>query len=249
MRFTDYKVAITGATSGIGLAAAKMFLDEGATVIGIGRSFERTKDLGAKFIPFKADVRRPEEIKAAVDFVDATFGGELDTFLHVAGLGQDGTLTDFTPEQFDNASALLLRAGALFGEHLYPLLQKAPKGNASIVNVASAASRSISPNIFLYELNKQAMVNYSKHAALAFQGVRVNSVSPGYIDTPIFLREGGGLTDNTLKPTFDGVAAMIPCHRIGTPEEVADLIAFITSDEAGFITGADFLIDGGLTAV
>jgi 3-oxoacyl-[acyl-carrier protein] reductase len=150
--FQDYKVVITGATSGIGLATARLFIKEGATVIGIGRNFSRTTDLGDRFIPCTCDVRDANAIVKTCEFIGETFGSELDVFVNNAGFGENTTIRDVTVDQFDRCFSLLLRAPMLFAKELYPLLLNAPKNNASIINTASAASRTVSSENPLYNL-------------------------------------------------------------------------------------------------
>lgn len=248
MMFKDYKVAITGATSGIGLATARLFIGEGATVVGIGRSFDKTKELGDQFIPCSCDVRDPQQIEKACAFIGETFGGELDTFVNNAGFGENTTVRDVTSEQFDRCFALLLRAPMLFGKALYPLLLKSKTNNASIVNTASSASRTCAPDNPLYNLAKNAVVLYTKQQAAGFIGVRANSVSPGFIETPIFERGGVGMDHESVLKMYRQMA-YITCGRTGKPEEVAELIAFLASEDAKYINGADVLIDGGLMTV
>ena len=193
--FQDYKVVITGATSGIGLATARLFIREGATVIGIGRNFSKTKELGDQFIPYTCDVRNADEIVKTCKFIKDTFDNELD-----------------------------------------------------IINTASAASRTVSSENPLYNLAKNAVVLYTKQQAQGFIGVRCNSVSPGFIQTPIFQREGVNMEENAVLAMYDQMAK-VTCGRTGKPEEVADLIAFLASTDAQYINGADVLIDGGLMTV
>ena len=246
--FQDYKVVITGATSGIGLATARLFIKEGATVIGIGRNFSKTKDLGDRFIPRTCDVRDADEIVKTCDFIKETFDNELDVFVNNAGFGENTTIRDVTVDQFDRCFSLLLRAPTLFAKELYPLLLNAPKNNASIINTASAASRTVSSENPLYNLAKNAVVLYTKQQAQGFIGVRCNSVSPGFIQTPIFQRDGVNMAEADVLAMYDQMAH-ITCGRTGKPEEVADLIAFLASKDAQYINGADVLIDGGLMTV
>lgn len=248
MMFKDYKVAITGATSGIGLATAGRFIAEGATVIGIGRNFDKTGDLGKRFIPCSCDVRDPADIEKACTFINGTFGGVLDTFINNAGFGESTSVQTVTVEQFNRSFALLLRAPMLFGKALYPMLRNAPSKNGSIVNTASAASRTCAPDNPLYNLCKNAVVLYTKQQAAGFIGVRANSVSPGFIQTPIFERDGVRMDHDAVVAMYQRMAT-ITCGRTGKPEEVADLIAFLASEDAKYINGADVLIDGGLMTV
>ncbi|MCD8054335.1 MAG: SDR family oxidoreductase [Lachnospiraceae bacterium] len=247
--FKDYKVVITGATSGIGLATARKFLEEGATVIGIGRNFDATKDLGDRFIPFRCDVSKESEIDAAAKFIEETFGGELDTFVNNAGAGVHSTVKDVDMEEHRKGMDLLLNAPIQFGRNLYPMLLKSPRENGCIVNIASAAGHSISPDLLTYTLAKTAHIRLTEIQAAGFIGVRVNSVCPGYIDTPIFGRPGTDLPEEAIQAAYDAVSAVLPLGRIGQPEEVAEVIAFLCSEDAMYINGADVRVDGGFTAV
>jgi 3-oxoacyl-[acyl-carrier protein] reductase len=246
MIFNNYKVAITGATSGIGLAAAKEFIKEGATVIGIGRNFEKTADLGDKFIPFKCDVRNENEIIGACKFINKTFNGKLDVFVNNAGLGSNTPLVNMTHEAFTNAIGLLLEAPVLFSAKLYPLLLKSENGDPNIVITASLASRSFDEP-FLYCLGKAGAVHFTKLAANILRGVRVNSVSPGVIKTPIFTREGTEVPPEAMADFYKARAQNNPLKRVAEPEEAAGLICFLASKNAAYINGSDVLIDGGMS--
>ena len=248
--FKDYKIAITGATSGMGLAAAKKFIDDGATVIAIGRSFAKVGDLGEKYIPCVCDVTKAEEIDKACRFISDTFGGELDTFVNAAGSGTyNKGVKDVTAADFDWGISLLLRAPVLFGKALYPMLLKSPQKNPSIVNIASSASRAISPDNIIYNLAKHDHVLYNKQQAAGFIGVRCNSVSPGFIDTHIFEAPGTDLSREAVLAMYEGVKQISPIPVIAEADEVADLILFLASTDAMYINGADVLIDGGLLSV
>lgn len=244
--FKDYKIAVTGGTSGIGLASVKKFLQEGATVIAIGRNLSGVEKLGDKCIPYSCDVTDPKQIEECCDFIEKTFDGELDTFMNAAGLGVGATIRDITAEYFDYGIALLLRAPVLFGKRLYPLLLKAPKKNASIVNVASSAGKTVAPDNFLYNLAKTGHILVTKQQAAGFIGVRSNAICPGFIDTPIFTREGTNIPPDQIPALYESVSQITPMHRVAQPEEVAELAAFLASEDAMYINGADVLIDGGI---
>lgn len=247
MKYENYKIMITGATSGIGLACTKMFLQEGATVIGIGRNFEKTEHLGEKFIPFKCDVTDAEQIRNACDFANNQFGGTLDIFINVAGLGVKESVTNVTTDRFELAVNLLLRAPILFSSYLYKNLKKAESGNPSIIHVSSAASRSIVSDNILYGLFKTALVLYTKQSASGFNGIRVNSISPGMIDTPIFNRDTKAQrSPEEIAAMYENLSRAIPSQRVATPDECADLVSFLASEDASYINGADALIDGGI---
>ncbi|MET0018170.1 SDR family oxidoreductase [Oscillibacter sp.] len=220
--FKEYKVVISGATSGIGLATARKFLDEGATVIGIGRDFKKTADFGEKFIPCICDVASYDEIEKACKFIEETFGGEVDTFVNNAEAGAHTGIKQYDNKEHHQAMDLLLNAAVQFGRNLYPMLLKAPHKNPSIEIVASAEAHSISADVLSYNLGKTSVLRYTHMAASGFIGVCCNSVCPGYIKTPIFGRPGTDLPPEAIEATYAAVSGIVPLGRIGQPEEVAE---------------------------
>lgn len=236
--FTGYKVLITGATAGMGLATAKEFLANGATVIGIGRNFERTKDLGDKFIPFKCDVTDPEQIAAAKAFAEETFEGVLDVLVCNAGAGSDGAILDIKTENLNKAYELHFRNHVLFTREMAPLLKKSK--NPSITYTCSVAAFGIIDTGFDYAGMKSAMVSYTRIAACVLDGIRCNAVCPGLIRTNLF---PGAVWD--VFANDKEVMASIPCHRVGDEWEVAKLFTFLASEKASCVNGAIIAIDGG----
>ena len=258
MKFEGYKVIITGATSGIGLAAAEEFITDGATVIGIGRNFSRTEKLGEKFIPFKCDVTEESQIQDAVNYAAQRYG-MIDTLICNAGAGVLGTVENVGSDQMDYAYKLLLRPSVLFTKYCVPLLRKSK--NPSIIHTASIASYMIGDAV-PYNVFKAALLNYSRQSAAALLNanktdasgkprqvseleegdnpyIRVNAICPGLIRTSI-------MDDKT----WDILSAPemlndIPSRRIGEAWEPAKLIAYLASEKAKFITGAAVTIDGG----
>lgn len=256
--FSGYKVMITGATSGIGLATAKEFLDQGATVIGIGRNFEKTKDLGERFLPFQCDVTDEDQIKAAVAFAEEKFG-MLDTLICNAASAVSSTVEDLDSEAYDYAYKMYMRGPALFTKYCIPLLRKSK--NPSIAHTVSVAAYVIG-NSIPYNTMKAALLNYSRQSAAALLNVnatdmlglpknapklaegensfiRVNAVCPGLIRTSLMPEAAWDALGQTQS------LERIPSRRIGADWEVAKLYAFLASPKAGFITGATITIDGG----
>ena len=246
--FKGYKVVVTGATSGIGLATAKLLLERGATVIGIGRNFDKAQDLGERFLPYKCDLLNPVEIEEACAFVDKTFDGSLDTLINCAGEMVRTSVFDVTPEQFHRGFDILLLAPMLMFKHLFPLLEKAESKNGTVINISSATNKHVQPFNTVFNLAKCALALYTKQLTLGCGGrnVRAVSVSPGVINTPMY--ERGGMTKAEVDKFFDE-CAKDGCGRIGEPEEVAELICFLASDAAPIMNSTEFTIDGALTTI
>ena len=246
---TKLVVLITGALTGIGRATALAFADEGARLVVSGRRDEAGNALaaelngrGAEAAFIRADVRHEDEVSRLVQETVARFGG-LDVFVNNAGTeGTSGPIVDFTAENYAamfDTNVL----GTLFGlKHALRVMQ--PQGSGSIINLSSTMGERGAPNMALYTASKHAVEGITKAAALeaAAFGVRVNAVAPGPTETAMLDRLTGG---PEKKAAF---YAAIPLKRGGTPEEVADAIAFLGSDKARFITGQIIRVNGGKTA-
>lgn len=236
---------ITGGTSGIGLAAAKIFLAHDYNCVLVGRSparFDKIRsELNGSFEFIAADVQRVEECDKIVARTVELFGG-VDVLINSAGIYYEGAITSTGEKFFDDLFATNVK-GTFFVTKA--AVNELIKRRGSVVNVASDAG--IKGNYFCaaYSATKGAVVAFTKSLALELASfpVRVNCVAPGDILTPMTL--------NHLKlsgETVEDLAQVYPLGRIGTPEEVAAAIYFLASDAASFITGAVLSVDGGLTA-
>lgn len=256
----DYIALITGATSGMGLATAKEFIAQGATVVGVGRNFEQTKELGETFIPLKCDVREEEQIIAAAKFVEEKFG-KLDTLILNAATGVSATPGDVTAEGYTEAFKLMVLAPALFTKYFEALLRRSE--NPSILHTASQGAYALDDICIPYESMKAGQVDYVRHAAQWYVNlhdlsiynipigprpaieegsnpyIRVNVVCPGLIRT--------NLLDTEMWDALDSEALnwQIPSRRVGRAEEVGKLFAYLASPKAKYISGSVILIDGG----
>lgn len=232
-----YKVLITGATSGIGLATAKEFLAQGSTVIGVGRNLDKIKgeNLGENFYPFRCDVEKEEDILALAQFTEEKFG-MLDTLILNAGGGTIGQVESIQTAEIDRGFRLLLRPDMLFVKNFVPLLRRSK--NPSITFTASVAAFTTAEH-FSYSVYKAAVVNYNRHCCARLRGIRCNAVCPGLIHTPILPEDYWAVmgSEENLR--------QIPSRRIGRPEEPAKLFAFLAGDKATYISGATITIDGG----
>lgn len=241
--FPGKVVLVAGAGGGIGEAAARRFAKVGAKVV-LG-------DLDGEAVGRTSDELGPETAAIALDVTDATLWqravelavtrfGRLDVLVNCAGLGHFASLLDSDLASFDAAVDINQR-GTFLGIKTATEALAAARG--CIVNVASVAGLKGSPGTFSYATTKFAVRGMTRSAAhdLAPLGIRVNAVLPGPIDTPMF--------HATSIPGFkEAIAQATALKRIGQPDEVARAIVFLASDDASYITGAELVVDGGLTA-
>jgi NAD(P)-dependent dehydrogenase (short-subunit alcohol dehydrogenase family) len=238
-------VLITGALTGIGRAAA--FAKAGADVVISGRHTDEEqklaaelRTLGAKAEFVQADVRRENDIQKLVDHAVSRFG-RLDAAVNNAGTeGKPGPLTDQTAESYAATFDTNVLETLLSMKH--ELRVMLPQSHGSIINVSSTYGRPGAPVAALYVGSKHAVEGFTKAAALAETGIRINVVAPGPIETGMLNRFTG-----TPKNKAD-LISRVPMKRIGQPEEVAAAILFRASDKASFITGASVAADGGKLA-
>ena len=243
------KVAfVTGATSGIGHACAIGFANEGAKVVCIGRKPEALKDveqtirhLGAEVLTIEADVSEVEQAEQAVKRATEVFGG-IDVLVNAAGHISTGTIENTSLEAWDDMMNVNVRAAFQLMQKAVPSLIER-RGN--IVNVSSVTGLRSFPGVLAYCVSKAALDQLTRCASLelAAKGVRVNAVNPGVVVTQIHKR--GGMNDEAYAAFLEHSKTTHPLGRTGRPEEIADLVLFLASDKASWITGATYSIDGG----
>lgn len=250
-RRLEGKVAfVTGAASGIGRAAALAFADSGASVVvadvieDANRETARIiEQRGGRAIAVRCDVRRAEEVKAALDKTVEAFGG-LDFAFNNAGVEprKIAPLAEVEEDEWDRLHDINLRGMFLCMKYEIPLMQK--QGGGAIVNTSSGAGVIGIKGNPAYTAAKHGVIGLTRAAALdyAAQNIRVNAVCPGYIDTPMMARFTGGTDAGRAK-----VIAEEPIGRMGTPEEIAATVVWMCSDEAGFMVGHALVVDGGQT--
>jgi NAD(P)-dependent dehydrogenase (short-subunit alcohol dehydrogenase family) len=245
-RFTDKIVVITGGTSGIGLAAARRFISEGAKVVVTGRSPQSVRDaqkeLGANGIAIAADVTKSAELDALFRQVRETYG-RIDVLYANAGIAKLGSAAETTEDVFDDILDANFRGAYFTVQKALPLLSD---GGAivfttswfDVVGIAGTSAVSAS---------KAALRNFTRTLAseLIGRNIRVNAVSPGVIATPLFGKLG--LSEVNAEELGKALLAQIPAKRFGKPEEVANAVAFLASDDASYITGVELAVDGGRT--
>ena len=252
----DGKVAvITGATSGIGLRTAEVFVAEGARIVIAGRRVpegERLANkLGANCIFRQADVVVEEQIRALIDLAVEKFGRLDCLFNNAGGPAQTGGIEGLDAARFDAGMATLVRSVMLGMKHAAPHMRK--QGSGSIINNGSIAGRLAGYSTSLvYGAAKAAVIHLTKCVAMELgeAGIRVNSISPGVIATGIF-GKALGLSVEAAEKTpelMHGVyKSAQPIQRAGLPEDIAHAAVFLASDESSFINGHDLVVDGAIT--
>jgi NAD(P)-dependent dehydrogenase (short-subunit alcohol dehydrogenase family) len=248
MKLENKVALITGGTSGIGLEAAKLFRAEGAKVAIIGTNPARLEaaanELGGDALVLSADLRNPADIERAVGDVAATFG-RIDVVFANAGAGTAAPLEAVTPEMIQEQFALNFTGLFLTIQKAAPLI---PNGG-SIVATTSFLNTVGTPGLSILSATKAATRSLvrSLGAELAPRGIRVNAVSPGPIATPFHTKLG--LSDGQLTDTAAAIQAAVPLKRFGEAAEIAKAALFLASDDSSFTTGAEFVVDGGLSQI
>jgi len=232
MSFEGKHVLVTGAGSGIGAAVARRFAADGAEVIVADLSPEAVADeLGAEAVVL--DVRDEEQVAPAM--------ADLDVLVNVAGIGSTTNAPETTLDVWENVFAVNARGTFLCCKHAIPGM--AARGGGSIVNIASVAGLIGLRNRAAYCASKGAVISLTRALAIdhVAEGIRVNAVAPGTVDSPWVRR----LVED-VGESLDALRARQPLGRLGTPEEIADAVAYLAAAE--FVTGSVLVIDGGLTA-
>ena len=249
MKILENKVAIvTGAGSGIGKAIAILYASEGAKVVisdvdehGGNEAVAEIKSLGGEAIFVKADTSRPADSQVVVQKALQEFGG-LHIAVNNAGIaGPIGPVGEYPIEGWDKVISINL-SGVFYGMR-YQIPALLASGGGSIVNVASILAKVGTKGSAAYVSAKHGVIGLTETAALEYadQNIRINSIGPGYIMTPL-------LTKALDEPTLKYIAGLHPMGRLGTSEEVAQLALFLNSDKASFITGSYYNVDGGYLA-
>jgi NAD(P)-dependent dehydrogenase (short-subunit alcohol dehydrogenase family) len=254
-RLTGKVAVITGATSGIGAATARVFTREGACVVLSGRATDRGTELAAELgesaMFHRADVMREEDIAALMDASVKRFG-HVDCLFSNAGGPAPGDIDTITESQLDYGMRLLV-GSVLFGiKHAARVMR--PRGSGCIINNSSIAAHRRGQGDLLYSAAKAAVSHITRLAGaeLGPQGIRVNAISPGAIATPIFW--GGSAAARDLDPQENvrkqaklerNLARATPTRRSGLSDDIAYAALFLASEEASFINSHDLVVDGG----
>jgi NAD(P)-dependent dehydrogenase (short-subunit alcohol dehydrogenase family) len=244
-RFAGKVVLITGATSGIGEATARTFAKEGAKVFfcgrreNLGKQVETSiKNTGGEATYMRADVQQAEQVKAFVDACVAKYG-RLDVAFNNAGVDfPPHAIADTPINEFDELMNTNARGVFLSMKYEIPYILKV--GQGAVINTASIGGYRAFPNIVGYGASKAAIIHMTKAAAQEYGKLRINAILPGAIDTAMLDR-----VKRDWKVTEEQLVAPYPVKRAGKPEEVAAMVLWLASDDASYVSGAQFSVDGG----
>lgn len=252
MELTGRVAVITGGTSGIGEATARMFVEAGARVVIAGRSANKgtalADALGAQATFRRTDVRDEDQVRELIEFSLAEFG-RIDCLFNNAGeMGAGGGIAHLRSEDFDDAITVLLKSVFLGMKYAAPAMCE--RGTGSIVNCASIAGSRTGRGTTLYSTAKAAVIHLTRCTAMELgeSGVRVNSISPGFIATPMMAGASGPearLSNDAMAAVEQHLAQLTPMLRAGLPEDIGAAVLFLASEAASFINGQDLVIDGG----
>jgi NAD(P)-dependent dehydrogenase (short-subunit alcohol dehydrogenase family) len=256
-RYRDKVALITGAGGGIGRASAERLASEGASLVladvaeaALVESADAARQAGTRVLAAVADVTRPEDFDALVARAEGELGG-LDLLVNNAGIeGAVAPIESYPLDVFDRVLAVNVRGVFLGMRAAAPALRR--RGGGAIVNLASVAGVTGDASLSAYVASKHAVIGLTRSGALAFgkDGVRVNAVAPSPVETRMMRSLEAGLGGpQGAEMVKKLVTERIPLGRYAEPAEVAALIAFLGSDEARFITGSTYTIDGGMTPV
>ncbi len=251
------KVAVvTGGRGGIGRAIVARFLREGADVYAADLSESGSlsaPDSASRYLPL--DVSDEGSVQAAIDVV-RTEAGKLDILVNAAGIEIEKTIEDTTLEEWNRSFAVNVTGTFLTSKHALPLMRAAAGGDttASIINFGSYDGFIADPGLAAYCATKGAVHGLTRAMACDHgpEGIRVNAICPGYIDTPMlqsfFTGDGSGAGGKSIEQLQQAVRDVHPMRRYGTPEDIANLVNWLASDEARYASGQLWVLDGGLSA-
>jgi len=242
-KFNGKVAVVTGGNSGIGYATAQRLLEEGATVIITGRDEQRVetaaKELGV--VGIVSDVSDLAATDRLVSKVKNDFGN-VDVLFVNAGIFAPAPVGSIPEDMFDHQMGINFKGAVFTTEKFLPILND----GASIINLSSINAYTGMANTAVYAASKAALNSYTRTAAteLAPRKIRINAVNPGPVETPIFGKTG--MPEEQLNGFASAMQTRIPLKRFGKPDDIANLVAFLASDEASFITGSEINIDGGM---
>ena len=247
--FKNKTVVVTGGNSGIGLASVKEFLDKGANVVFSGRRQEAldevSKELSGNFKAVLADQAKVEDNKKLINEAVNTYG-KIDVLFANAGVAQFAPSDQINEDFFDNQFNINIKGPAFLMKEAIPNLNE----GASVIFNTSITNQKGFEAGGVYSATKAALRSYQKvlTTELAPKNIRVNSVSPGPIETPIY-NKMEGMSDEQVQEMGAGFAESVPLKRFGKSEEVAKAVSFLASDDASYVNGIELVVDGGMSQV
>jgi len=248
MKLEGKTALITGATSGIGLATARLFVEEGAHVAIVGRDAAKLDavraELGERIVTIQADVRNVDDLHRMQDVVTQTFGA-LDVFFANAGVAFSTPLDGTTPAQYDTLMDINVKGVFLSMQAVTPVL----RDGASVILNTSWLNQVGTPGLSLLSASKAAVRSLARtwSSELLSRRIRVNAVSPGATDTPIHAR--GGASAEQVAQAKQKIASRIPVGHLGAPEDIARAALFLASDDSRYMLGAEIVVDGGFSTL
>jgi meso-butanediol dehydrogenase / (S,S)-butanediol dehydrogenase / diacetyl reductase len=255
MKDFENKIAIVTGTTGIGRAIAKRLGADGCRVVACGINSFANRELeveaqasGLLISVEHCDVSEPNQVKAVVGKTVAAHGG-LDIIVNAAAIHPFGTAVETDAESWNRC--MMVNVGSVFLLAHFGIPEMKKRGGGAIVNLSSVQGYACQQGVAAYATSKGAVHSLTRALALdhATDHIRVNSISPGSIRTPMLASSAAHFAPNLpSEAAFERFGKAHPLGRIGTPEEVAELAAFLLSDKSGFCTGGDYLVDGGLLA-
>jgi len=249
LRFDGKSVAVTGGAMGIGRAACEIFAERGASVLIVDwdenagtEACDSIEQNGGKALFRKADVSNLAQLKSAVEDAVSIFGS-LHSLVVSAGIQRYGTAMSTEESQWDEVLGVNLKGAWNAARACLPHILK---GGGSIVNVSSVQALASQQNVLAYTVSKHGLIGLTRSMAMDFakDGLRVNAVCPGTVDTPM-LKWAASL-DPKPQSVYDACNAMHPLGRVAQPREIAEVVAFLAHESASFVTGAVWTVDGGL---